>query len=138
MEGDEQLVFFAPGEWSPRFGPDFFTASVGQAEDDDGTHRVMFFPVRVRRGGGEASRSEWEVRHRYSAFAALRQELGAARPGLAAKGKAPFPGKGWWWQHGDAGFLEHRRAALEAWLYDQLKKRDVVGMACTRAFLGFP
>ncbi|GBG33138.1 Hypothetical Protein FCC1311_093622 [Hondaea fermentalgiana] len=143
----EDAVFFTPKQWSRRFGRNFFTVRcVGH---EVATGGFVEYVLEVERGDGDVTEGgaqtqqaasaiqgsqQWTRKHRYNEFLELRGEL--KKRGLLCEDACEFPPKGWPWNRNDENFLLTRQGALEGWLFEQLKSKDVLQLDLTRKFLG--
>mmetsp|Transcript_22719 Transcript_22719/g.44579 ORF Transcript_22719/g.44579 Transcript_22719/m.44579 type:complete len:144 (-) Transcript_22719:889-1320(-) len=139
----EDAVFFTPKQWSRRFGRNFFTVRcVGHEVADPGA--FVEFVLEMERGDGDVAESaqasgahgprQWTRKHRYNDFVQFRTDLD--KRGLLCEEACEFPPKGWPWNRYDENFLLTRQGALEGWLFEQLKSKDVLGLEETHKFLG--
>ena len=111
-------VYFAPSEWSHRYGIEFYTARVTQcSQASDGGH---VYGIVVRCGD-----SEWSVDRPYSAYRRLLTDVAASyrtRPDGEQRLPALPADKA------DA-------AVMQSWMDDTLQRKEISRVAAVRHFL---
>jgi hypothetical protein len=119
---DTKLLYFPLKQFSPRFGPTFFTFQITDFSKkvvDDGIcsmcrgKEVIFYDIEVRRG-----RKQWKIQRRYSDFLSLTIILNSSE---LQKMKSITPPRTIFYITNDREFLEARRKDLEAFLEGYLR-----------------
>ena len=104
----------------------------------------QFAQYRIRVLCGSARVPHWDVLRRFSEFDALQHGIGRfvalraadQRPRATAHQLPELPSKLGLWRHFDDAYLEHRRTALEQWLWQVLRREELLQMPEVRSFIG--
>ena len=111
-------VYFAPQEWSRRYGEQFYTARITAAQkQSDGSHS---YSLSMKCGD-----SEWSMERPYSAFRQLTGDIAASYRAQPDSGSSfpPLPGD-------KADVCD-----MQSWVDGTLQRKDISRVAAVRQFL---
>lgn len=110
-------VYFAPSEWSRRYGEEFYTARVTSSQQStDGSHSLSI--------ALKCADTEWSVERPYSAFRQLASDI-AASYRVQTDGSDTLPPLP----------VDKADADMQSWMDGTLQRKDISRLSAVRQFL---